>query len=72
MTNTMTEHLDLSTLDTLQLHARYNQLKGSAPANELPESTLHELLAITRVLRRRAAPGPKKATKAPPPGLDAL
>lgn len=58
------------------LHQRYEQLKNGprdGPNNGLSDDVLMELLAISRILRKRSsAPAAKKSTKAPPPTLDAL
>lgn len=74
MSNVMEEFPELNDKTQPELYARYQQLKGDGPTRELDDETLKELLAISRVLRKRAtAPTTKTAAKkAPPPGLDAL
>lgn len=77
MSDVMSEfpHLQDKTLG--ELHQRYQYLKEgprTGPNNGLSDEVLQELIAISRVLRKRSsAPQPKAASKkAAAPSLDAL
>lgn len=71
--NVMDEFPDLNALTLPELHAKYQSLKGDGPSRELSDDDLKQLLAIARVLRRRAsAPTSKTSTKKIAPSLDAL
>lgn len=75
MTDVMDEFPHLNDKTLPELHSRYQALKGDGPSQQLSDATLKELLAISRVLRKRSsAPTAKVAVgkKAPPPSLDAL
>jgi hypothetical protein len=67
-------HLAAKTLG--ELHHRYQQLKEgpkTGPNNGLSDDVLQELIAISRVLRKRSsAPVAKTSKKAAAPTLDAL
>lgn len=75
MADIMKDFVHLDSWDDNQLFNRQAELKGSAPAKDLPDATLQELLAIMRVLRRRTTSPTAKAAsskRAAAPSLDAL
>lgn len=74
MTDVMDEFPHLNDKTLPELHARYQTLKGEGPSQQLSDEVLKELLAISRVLRKRAAAPTAKTSskKAAAPTLDAL
>jgi hypothetical protein len=76
MTDVMADFPHLQDKSLGDLHQRYEQLKNGprdGPNGGLADSVLQELIAISRVLRKRsAAPLAKASRKAAAPSLDAL
>lgn len=66
---------DLEKLDVSQLHVRREQIRAefSENYNKMPDDKLTELLAITRLLRKKAAaPGGAGKSKKSPKGPTSL
>lgn len=74
MPDIMEDYKHLDGWDDNKLFGRQSELKNSGLAmKDLSDETLQELLAINRVLRRRAhAPKPKASTRAAAPTLGQL
>lgn len=73
MTNVMDEYAHLQNASIGELNARYQQLKTSAPYDQLSDEALQELVAIARIMRKRtSAPAAKKSATKTAPTLDAL
>lgn len=73
MPNIMDDFTHLDGLSIPELHGKYQMLKGEGPSTQLSDEVLQELLAITRILRKRStAPQAKKSSAKIAPSLDAL
>lgn len=75
MTDVMSEFPSLQDKSLGELHQRYQQLKDGprdGPNGGLSDAVLQELIAISRILRKRSAAPATKTAKKIAPSLDAL